>query len=58
MNDDLDTPGALEVLSELAPSIREASAQNRDVRPAQELLRELGQILGLTFGERPTTLTL
>jgi cysteinyl-tRNA synthetase len=53
MNDDLDTPGALDVLGELAASIREASARNQDVRPAQGLLRELGQILGLTFEEPP-----
>jgi L-cysteine:1D-myo-inositol 2-amino-2-deoxy-alpha-D-glucopyranoside ligase len=55
MNDDLDTPGALDVLDQLAASIREASARDQDVRPAQALLRELGNLLGLTFEERPAT---
>jgi L-cysteine:1D-myo-inositol 2-amino-2-deoxy-alpha-D-glucopyranoside ligase len=52
MNDDLDTPGALNVLAELAATIREISSRNEDARPAQGLLRELGQILGLTLGDR------
>lgn len=49
MNDDLDTPAALDVLSELADAIQDAALNHRDVEPAQELLRELGSVLGLTF---------
>jgi L-cysteine:1D-myo-inositol 2-amino-2-deoxy-alpha-D-glucopyranoside ligase len=49
MNDDLHTPGALDVLTELAATIRDIASLNQDVRPAQALLRELGGILGLTF---------
>jgi cysteinyl-tRNA synthetase len=47
MNDDLDTPGAILVLRELAEAIRSSQAEDRDVREAQELLVELGGILGL-----------
>lgn len=47
MNDDLDTPGAIAVLAELAETIRASHARGHDVTPAQHLLRELGGILGL-----------
>jgi L-cysteine:1D-myo-inositol 2-amino-2-deoxy-alpha-D-glucopyranoside ligase len=49
MNDDLDTPGALEVLTQLARAMQEASSHGEDIESAQELLRELGVVLGLTF---------
>lgn len=49
MNDDLDTPGALDVLDKLAILIRAASQARQNVTAAQQLLRELGDILGLRF---------
>jgi L-cysteine:1D-myo-inositol 2-amino-2-deoxy-alpha-D-glucopyranoside ligase len=51
MGDDLDTPGAIAVLRELAEQIDVASTAGRAVQSAQDLLRELGGILGLRFGE-------
>jgi L-cysteine:1D-myo-inositol 2-amino-2-deoxy-alpha-D-glucopyranoside ligase len=53
LDDDLDTPGALGVLNELATSIRLAVSRNEDVRSAQQLVRELGGILGLAFQDPP-----
>ena len=47
MNDDLDTPGAIAALEELATAIRTASEKGGGVSAAQELLRELGGVLGL-----------
>ncbi len=58
MNDDLDTPGALSVLTDLAGAIQDASRNGYDVGPAQDLLRELGGVLGLTFEPARTALTL
>ena len=55
MNDDLDSPGALGVLTELAAAIQESSSQGQTVDAAQELLRELGGVLGLSFGSERTT---
>jgi hypothetical protein len=52
MNDDLDTPGAIGVLQELAETIRSARADGRDVSDAQESLRDLSGVLGLRL-ERP-----
>ncbi len=49
MNDDLDTPEALGVLMELAAIIQDESLRGGNAKPAQELMRELGGILGLTF---------
>lgn len=49
LSDDLDTPGALAVLSSLATTIESGSNAGQDVRPAQMLLRELGDLLGLRF---------
>jgi L-cysteine:1D-myo-inositol 2-amino-2-deoxy-alpha-D-glucopyranoside ligase len=49
LNHDLDTPGALDVLADLAASAEAAAAGGEDVHPAQQLLRELGGVLGLTF---------
>jgi L-cysteine:1D-myo-inositol 2-amino-2-deoxy-alpha-D-glucopyranoside ligase len=49
LNDDLDTPGAVAVVTELADAILAWRADDRDVEPAQQLLRELGDVLGLVF---------
>jgi L-cysteine:1D-myo-inositol 2-amino-2-deoxy-alpha-D-glucopyranoside ligase len=47
LNEDLDTPGAIDVLRELADTIRTMHADGRDVTAAQHLLHELGGVLGL-----------
>lgn len=47
MDDDLDTPGAILVLQELANEIKAAGEAGRDVNAAQDVLRELGGVLGL-----------
>lgn len=47
MNDDLDTPGAVEVLLQLAEAIEQHQG---NVREAQAALHELGGILGLRLG--------
>jgi L-cysteine:1D-myo-inositol 2-amino-2-deoxy-alpha-D-glucopyranoside ligase len=47
LGNDLDTPAAIEQLQALAGAISNASGE--DVRPAQETLRRLGGILGLTL---------
>lgn len=48
MDDDLDTPTAIEALREIAQSILEAPEED-DARDAQDTLRELSEILGLTL---------
>lgn len=48
MNDDLDTPSAIEALREIGQAILEAP-EDDDVREAQETLRELSAILGLSL---------
>jgi len=50
MQDDLDTPSAIEALRETAQAILE-SPEEDDVRDAQETLRELSAILGLTLND-------
>jgi cysteinyl-tRNA synthetase len=50
MRDDLDTPGAVAVLLELAAAI--GASRDHDLAPAQELLRELGDVLGLRLEAR------
>ena len=47
MNDDLDTPGAIEVLRDLAGWIESGVQRGEDVGPGEALLRELGSVLGL-----------
>jgi len=47
MNEDLDTPGAIAVLRDLADAIRSDSASVNDVTPAQSVMRELSGVLGL-----------
>lgn len=48
MDDDLNTPTAIEALTEIAEAILEAPEED-DVRDAQETLRELSELLGLTL---------
>ncbi len=50
LDDDFDTPSAIDALGKLAGHIVEAVEYGRDVRPAQTTLRELTGILGLTLG--------
>ncbi len=47
LNDDLDTPAAVQHLEKLAAIIRTAAEAGKNVKPAQQLLRELSSILGL-----------
>ncbi|MGH2533908.1 MAG: cysteine--tRNA ligase [Thermomicrobiales bacterium] len=48
LDDDLDTPSAIEALREIATAVLEAPEED-DVRDAQQTLRELSGILGLTL---------
>ena len=48
LDDDLNTPTAIEALQDIATAILE-SPEEEDVRYAQRTLRELGGILGLTL---------
>jgi cysteinyl-tRNA synthetase len=50
MDNDLDTPAAIEALVEIGQLILEAP-EDEDIREAQATLRELGEILGLTFSD-------
>jgi cysteinyl-tRNA synthetase len=50
MEDDLQTPGAVHALEELARGILDAAKGQRDVKQAQEMLRSYGRVFGLTFG--------
>ncbi len=52
MDDDLNTPRALASLFDLARDINRSSDEGRPVADAQDTLRHLGGILGLTFAER------
>ncbi|MGI9253524.1 MAG: DALR domain-containing protein, partial [Thermomicrobiales bacterium] len=52
LDDDLNTPAAIGVLREIGNAILEAPEED-DVRAAQDVLRELGDLLGLTLDERP-----
>ena len=51
MDDDLNTPRALAALFDLAREINRSSDAGHPVNSAQESLRHLGGILGLTFAE-------
>lgn len=48
LDDDLNTPEAIEALREIASAILE-SPEDDDTRAAQRSLRELGGVLGLTL---------
>ena len=52
MDSDLNTPQALACLFDLAREINRAVETGKNAGPAQDALRELGGILGLTFQER------
>ena len=51
MDEDLNTPRALAVLFDLARDMNRAGDAGQDITPAQDCLRRLGGILGLTFQE-------
>jgi L-cysteine:1D-myo-inositol 2-amino-2-deoxy-alpha-D-glucopyranoside ligase len=48
LDDDLDSPSAIEALQEIATGILE-SPEEDDIRDAQRTLRELSEVLGLTL---------
>jgi L-cysteine:1D-myo-inositol 2-amino-2-deoxy-alpha-D-glucopyranoside ligase len=50
LDDDLDTPAAIEILDELAREIERDSLSGINVAAAQAILRETGGVLGLTLG--------
>lgn len=52
MNDDLNTPRALAALFDLAREINRGRDDVRPIGSAQDCLRDLGEILGLTFKGR------
>jgi len=51
MNQDLDTPGAIAVLRDLAGAIHQSSEHDSDVAKGQSMLRELGGVLGLRLDD-------
>jgi L-cysteine:1D-myo-inositol 2-amino-2-deoxy-alpha-D-glucopyranoside ligase len=51
MDNDLGSPGALQVLSELAQEISDAAATGSNVSEAQQKLRELSGIIGLRLNQ-------
>jgi L-cysteine:1D-myo-inositol 2-amino-2-deoxy-alpha-D-glucopyranoside ligase len=51
MSDDLDTPAAIGVLIELSEAIDAVSSSGRLTQAGQDLLRELGAVLGLRLSE-------
>ena len=53
MDDDLNTPQAIAALFDLAREINRARDAGQGIATAQDALRELGGILGLTFEGRP-----
>jgi cysteinyl-tRNA synthetase len=52
MDDDLNTPQAIAALFDLAREINRAREAGQNIDEAQDTLRHLGSILGLTFQER------
>lgn len=51
MENDLDSPAALQTLHRLAEDITAAAVLQQDLEAAQELLRRLGRVFGLRLGE-------
>ena len=51
MDDDLNTPAALAALFDLARDVNRARDERRGIAEAQETLRELAGVLGLTLQE-------
>lgn len=49
MNDDLDTPAAIDILLELSTAITHESERGGNVTSAQEILRGLSSVLGLSL---------
>jgi len=54
MDDDLNTPQAIAALFDLAREINRAGEAGQSINEAQETLRNLGSILGLTFQGQST----
>ena len=54
LNDDLNTPRAIAVLFDLARSINRAHDNEKPFKEAQNLLRELANVLGFTLAEPKT----
>ncbi len=52
LDDDLDTPSAIAALRELSGRIEAGGEAGKDITEAQEELRGLGAVLGLTLGKR------
>ena len=52
LDDDLDTPSAIDHLEHLANTITVAARAGRDVAPAQRMLRSMGSVLGLRLDRR------
>ena len=56
MNDDFNTPRAISVLFDLSRSINKSSKDGIDIVDAQDTLRKLASILGLTLKEQTHTI--
>ncbi len=56
MDDDLNTPAALAALFDLARDVNRARDEGRGIGEAQETLRELAGVLGLTLREPETAI--
>ncbi|HZA24165.1 MAG TPA: DALR domain-containing protein, partial [Dehalococcoidia bacterium] len=54
MDDDLNTPQAIAALFDLAREINRAGEAGQSINEAQDTLRNLGSILGLTFQGQST----
>jgi len=54
MDDDLNTPRAIAALFDLAREVNRGRDEGLSVRKAQDAIRELGGLLGLTFREQPS----
>jgi L-cysteine:1D-myo-inositol 2-amino-2-deoxy-alpha-D-glucopyranoside ligase len=50
MENDMETPGAVQILQELAHGILKAAEGRQDVKEAQEMLQKCSLVFGLTFG--------
>ena len=55
MDDDLNTPQAVAVLFDLARDINRGRDAGQSIDEGQSTLRELGEVLGLTFSERASS---
>ena len=54
LDDDLDTPTAIEALHDLAEAILAAAARGQDAAPARAELRTLAEILGVRLSSAPS----